>query len=63
MLGRVSGEKDFSNRIYDIWLQSSSPTDREKSFAQLATQLKRSKTQYQTTQALDEKLFGENYEL
>ena len=63
VLGRVSGEKDFSNRIYDIWLQSSSPTDREKSFAQLATQLKRSKTQYQTTQALDEKLFGENYEL
>ena len=63
VLGRVSGEKDFSDRVYDIWLQSTSPTDREKGFAQLATQLKRSKTQYQTTQALDEKLFGENYEL
>ncbi|MBC2711805.1 MAG: DEAD/DEAH box helicase [Desulfosarcina sp.] len=63
VLGRVRGEKDFADRIYDIWLQSSSPTDREKGFAQLATQLKRSKTQYKTTQALDEKLFGENYEL
>jgi SNF2 family DNA or RNA helicase len=63
VLGRVSGEKDFSDRVYDIWLQSASPADREKGFARLATQLKRSKTQYKTTQALDEKLFGENYEL
>ena len=63
VLGRVSGEKDFSDRVYDIWLQSASPTEREKGFARLATQLKRSKTQYKTTQALDEKLFGENYEL
>ncbi|MGA6925268.1 MAG: C-terminal helicase domain-containing protein, partial [Desulfosarcina sp.] len=63
VLGRVSGEKDFSERVYDIWLQSASPAEREKGFARLATQLKRSKTQYQTTQALDEKLFGENYEL
>ena len=36
---------------------------REQGFAKLATQLKRSKTQYQPTQELDEKLFGENYEL
>jgi superfamily II DNA or RNA helicase len=63
VLGRVSGEKDFSDRIFDIWLQSTSVADREKGFAQLATQLKRSKTQYQTTKTLDDKLFGENYEL
>ena len=25
VLGRVSGEKDFSDRVYDIWLQSASP--------------------------------------
>jgi SNF2 family DNA or RNA helicase len=63
VLGRVGGEKDFSDRVFDIWLQSASPAEREKGFARLATRLKRSKTQYQTTQALDEKLFGENYEL
>lgn len=63
VLGRVSGEKDFSERVYDIWMQSASPQDRQKGFAQLATQLKRSKTQYETTKTLDEKLFGENYEL
>ncbi len=63
VLGRVSGEKDFADRVYDIWLRSASPAERQKGFARLATQLKRSKTQYKTTQALDEKLFGENYEL
>jgi SNF2 family DNA or RNA helicase len=63
VLGRVSGEKDFSDRVYDIWLQSSQPQERQKGFDQLATQLKRSKTRYNTTKDLDEKLFGENYEL
>ncbi len=63
VLGRVSGEKDFADRVYDIWVQSASSDERDKGFAQLATQLKRSKTQYETTRTLDEKLFGENYEL
>jgi SNF2 family DNA or RNA helicase len=63
VLGRVSGEKDFAERVYDIWLESASAEERQKGFAQLGTQLKRSKTQYETTKTLDEKLFGENYEL
>lgn len=63
VLGRIGSEKDFADRIYDIWLQTSSPTDRKKDFEKLATQLKRSKTRYETTKVLDEKLFGENYEL
>ena len=44
-------------------MRAGSPQEREQGFARLSTQLKRSKTQYQTTKALDEKLFGENYEL
>lgn len=63
VLGRVSGEKDFSDRIYDIWVASALPEERQKGFDQLATQLKHSKTRYNTTKVLDEKLFGENYEL
>lgn len=63
VLGRIGGEKDFADRVYDIWLQTSSPMERKKDFAKLATQLKRSKTRYETTKVLDEKLFGENYEL
>jgi SNF2 family DNA or RNA helicase len=63
VIGRVRGEKDFADRVYDIWQQAASATERKQGFAKLATQLKRSKTQYKTTQELDEKLFGENYEL
>lgn len=63
VIGRVRGEKDFADRVYDIWQQATSATERMQGFAKLATQLKRSKTQYKTTQELDEKLFGENYEL
>jgi hypothetical protein len=44
-------------------MQSATPADRKKGFTQLAAELKRSKTQYQKTRELDEKLFGENYEL
>jgi superfamily II DNA or RNA helicase len=63
VLGRVSGEKDFSDRVIDIWLESPTAEERKAGFARLATQIKRSKTQYETTKTLDEKLFGENYEL
>lgn len=63
VLGRIRGEKDFSDQVYDIWLQAASAEDRRKGFARLGTQLKRFKTQYETTKTLDEKLFGENYEL
>ena len=63
ILGRIKGENDFSDRVYNIWIESLSSDDRKKGFAKLATQLKRSKTQYETTKTLDEKLFGESYEL
>jgi superfamily II DNA or RNA helicase len=63
ILGRVRGEKEFSDMVYDIWIQSVSDAERKKGFDQLATRLKRSKAGYEKTKALDEKLFGENYEL
>jgi SNF2 family DNA or RNA helicase len=63
ILGRVRGEKEFSDMVYDIWIQSVSDAERKKGFDQLATRLKRNKAGYEKTKALDEKLFGENYEL
>ncbi|UCF92207.1 MAG: DEAD/DEAH box helicase [Desulfobacterales bacterium] len=63
IMGRVRGEQEFAERVFDIWVNARSEEERQKSFDQLATQLKRSKTGYQKTKALDEKLFGENYEL
>ena len=63
IMGRVKGEQEFSDMVYDIWINSSSEKEKEKSFGQLASRLKRSKTLYRKTKELDEKLFGENYEL
>jgi hypothetical protein len=63
IMGRIRDEKEFSETVYDIWMNSVSEQDREHGYNQLATQLKRSKSQYEKTRELDEKLFGENYEL
>ncbi|MFO7555764.1 MAG: SNF2-related protein [Desulfobacterales bacterium] len=63
ILGRVRGEQEFSDLVYDIWIQSVSDTERKKGFDQLADRLKRGKAGYEKSKALDEKLFGEDYEL
>ncbi|MEW6667749.1 MAG: SNF2-related protein [Thermodesulfobacteriota bacterium] len=63
VLGRVAGEDDFSETIFDIWVSARTETERGKAFDQLAARLKRAKTGYQKTKELDEKLFGESYEL
>ncbi len=63
IMGRVKGEQEFSDMVYDIWVNSSSEKEIGKSFDQLASRLKRSKTLYEKTKELDEKLFGKNYEL
>jgi SNF2 family DNA or RNA helicase len=63
IMGRVKGEQEFSDMVYGIWINSSSEKERQKSFDQLASRLKRSKNLYKKTKELDEKLFGENYEL
>jgi SNF2 family DNA or RNA helicase len=63
ILGRISGEKEFGDIIYDIWVNSATKQDREESFNSLGTKMKRAKTGYQKTRQLDEKLFGDSYEL
>jgi len=63
IMGRISGERQFSEMVFDIWMNSLSEEEKEKSFGRLASSLKRSKTLYEKTKALDDKLFGENYEL
>ena len=63
ILGRVRGEKEFSELVFDIWLDSQSPEERNHSFTKLGTRLKRAKTGYEKTRELDGKLFGDSYEL
>ena len=63
VLGRITGEQDFSDMVYDIWVEADSEAAREASFSQLAARMKRSKTGYEKSKSLDDKLFGETYEL
>lgn len=63
ILGRIRGEQDFSDRVYDIWVNAETQEDRSTAFNHLGSHLKRSKTGYQKTKKLDDALFGENYEL
>ena len=63
ILGRIRGEQEFSEVIYEIWVNSRSEQERQKAFAQLGSRLKKAKTSYENTKELDQKLFGEDYEL
>jgi SNF2 family DNA or RNA helicase len=63
VLGRMWREQDFSEVIYDIWMNSKTDEERKTGFNKLGSMMKRAKTGYQKTRTLDEKLFGENYEL
>jgi SNF2 family DNA or RNA helicase len=63
ILGRMQGDRDFSDLVYDIWVGEASEESRKQAFDKLGTRLKRYKTGYEKTRSLDEKLFGENYEI
>ncbi len=63
ILGRIRGEAEFSELVYDIWVKSASKADQDRGFSQLAAQLARSKNAYLQSRSLDTRLFGENYEL
>ncbi|MCF6188043.1 MAG: DEAD/DEAH box helicase [Desulfobulbaceae bacterium] len=63
ILGRMRGEKDFEEMVYEIWVNEDSEEARRKEFVRLGARMKRSRTQYGTTRELDEKLFGTDYEL
>jgi len=63
ILGRLEEEKDFSEMVYDIWVNSRSEEETKTAFGQLASRLVKLKNGYQKSKELDEKLFGENYEL
>ncbi len=63
IIGRMRGEQEFSDIIYDIWVNSGSGDELKQAFDKLGSKLKRSRTEYEKTKSLDEKLFGENYEI
>ncbi len=63
ILGRLEKEKDFSEIVYDIWMDSNSEQETKKGFLKLEKKLQRVKNGYQKSKEIDQKLFGENYEI
>jgi SNF2 family DNA or RNA helicase len=61
ILGRLQGEEEFSDMVYDIWVQHADEAERQKAFNALATKLKRARSAYEKSKELDEKLFQEDF--
>lgn len=61
ILGRMQGEEEFSDVVYDIWLRHPEDAERRNAFAALATKLKRARSAYEKSKELDEKLFQEDF--
>jgi len=61
ILGRIEGEQEFSDRVYEIWVQNADEFQRKKAFDSLGSLLKRARAAYEKSKELDEKLFHEDF--
>ena len=62
ILGNADSEVDFSEIVMDIWLKHQVKPELDRAFEQLADELVQSKDRYREIQALDEQIFGEDFE-
>lgn len=63
ILGRLKGEQEFSDLVYEIWVQNHDESERRKAFGALANRLKRARSAYETSKELDSKLFQEDFDM
>lgn len=61
ILGRLKGEQEFSDIVYELWVNDRQKKERQIAFDKLANRLKRARTSYQKSKELDEKLFQEDF--
>ncbi len=61
ILGRLQGEEEFSDLVYEIWVRHPDAAERQKAFDALAARLKRARSAYDKSKELDEKLFQEDF--
>ncbi|MDY7022282.1 MAG: SNF2-related protein [Cyanobacteriota bacterium] len=62
ILGNIDDEFDFSDVVMGIWLNHQAQPELDTAFDQLADHLLKAKDQYRQNQALDEQIFGEEFE-
>lgn len=61
ILGRMKGEQEFSELVYDIWTKNRDEKQRKSAFNTLASRLKRARMAYEKSKELDAKLFQEDF--
>jgi SNF2 family DNA or RNA helicase len=61
ILGRIEGEQEFSDRVYEIWVRNADESQRKKAFDSLGSLLNRARAAYEKSKELDEKLFHEDF--
>jgi len=61
ILGRMKGEQEFSELVYEIWIKNHDEKQRKSAFNALASKLKRARMAYEKSKELDEKLFQEDF--
>ena len=61
ILGRLRGEEEFGDLVYDIWVKHPDDSERKQAFDALASMLKRARSAYDKSKELDEKLFQEDF--
>ncbi len=61
ILGRLKGEQEFDQLVYDLWIQHQDSPERRKAFADLALRLRRARSAYEKSKELDEGLFQEDF--
>jgi SNF2 family DNA or RNA helicase len=61
ILGRLQGEEEFGDLVYEIWVTHREEAERDKAFGALAARLIRARSSYEKSRELDEKLFQEDF--
>ena len=61
ILGRLQGDQEFSDLVYELWVKHPGEVERQKAFNALGSRLKRARTAYEKSKELDEKLFQEDF--
>ncbi len=62
ILGRALGEKEFDERVFDLYTSSRDETSLHEGFEALAADLVRARSGYEQVKKLDQKLFAEDFE-
>ena len=61
ILGRLEGEEEFSDLVYEIWVRHPEEAERKKAFDTLAARLTQARAAHEKSKELDEKLFQEDF--